>query len=255
MRYVTRRMGMGAGLLAVALLGACGEALTEARSAMQPGDPQYQIEPSLAAYVSPDAWVERSGSDIGPSSAMSEASVSPTATNAVANGLFEAGFRRWTVVDQAGGSGSWYVHSGPTSPISLLPVVTPSDPPQALSDQTGPGSHLLYQDVTIPSTGGTLTFDLTVENRAGVYYNPRSLDFGTVPNQQFRVDIISPTAPVYTTSVLQRVYITERGMPVSFATRVSASMAAFKGQTVRLRFAEVDNQLFFNVGIDNVRIR
>ena len=34
----------------------------------------------------------------------------------------------------------------------------------------------------------------------------------------------------------------------------TADLSAFNGQTVRIRFAEVDNQYFFNVGIDDVSV-
>jgi len=200
-------------------------------------------------------WVERKGARSEPSTYLSELAVAPSAANAVANGRFEAGLRGWTVVNQVGGSGDWFLHSGATSPFSGQVVPAPADAPQVMSDQTGPGSHILYQDVAIPSHGGYLSFDLSVDNWAGAYYNPPTLDFGVTPNQQFRVDIVDPADPVETARILKRVYSTERGMPTSFTTRVSSDMKAFAGRTVRVRFAEVDNQLFFNVGVDNVRIR
>jgi len=56
--------------------------------------------------------------------------------------------------------------------------------------------------------------------------------------------------------VLANLFQTNPGDPLTNGgyTTVSFSLDAFAGQTVRLRFAEIDNQLFFNVGIDNVRL-
>lgn len=77
------------------------------------------------------------------------------------------------------------------------------------------------------------------------------------PNEQARIDIIDPTAPVDTTGtgVWQNVLNTPPGSPgdpdnpmAAYAT-VSAFVPG--GRTVRLRFAEVDNQSFFNFGIDD----
>jgi hypothetical protein len=191
----------------------------------------------------------------GTSEGVADEEIGAARLNAVANGLFEAGLRGWTVVDQPGGSGSWFSQLGAGAPFSGLPHPAPVDPPQALSDQLGAGSHILYQDVTVPAHGGRLTFDLSVDNWAGEYFTPPTLDFTVVPNQQFRADIISPSDPLDTVRILSRVFATTVGMPSVFSTRVSFNMAPFAGQTVRLRFAEVDNQLFLNVGIDNVRIR
>src|SRR5256885_15667511 len=63
----------------------------------------------------------------------------------ITNGGFEAGggsLAGWTVTDQTGGSGSWYLQSGTVSPLNGFPV---SAPPQAthaaMTGQRGPGSH------------------------------------------------------------------------------------------------------------------
>ncbi len=255
MTGTTRRSGLVVGLLATAWLAGCDKATSGPVTTAGVRDLRYQAQPALAALARPHVWVEPGGDAAGEAMATADGDVRAMAGNVVRNGEFEAGFAGWTVVDQAGGSGSWFLHSGPTSPLSGLTVPAPPLPPQVMSDQTGPGSHILYQDVTIPSHGGYLSFTLSIDNWAGAYHNPPSLDFSVNPNQQFRVDIVSPSDPVETARSLKRVYGTERGMPFSFSTRVSSDMKAFAGQTVRLRFAEVDNQLFFNVGLDNVRIR
>ena len=51
------------------------------------------------------------------------------------------------------------------------------------------------------------------------------------------------------------VYRTEPGDPALQGYRtIRTSLTPFAGRTVRLRFAEVDNQGNFQVGIDQVRI-
>jgi len=185
--------------------------------------------------------------------------VSSAAT--IVNGGFETGdFTGWTVVNQPGGSGDWFVYSGTSSPLSGGPIAAPPEGTHAaVTDQTGPGSHVLYQDVAL-ETGfkHTLSFDVYYDNRAGAFATPASLGFTVSPNQQYRVDIIRPTAPVTSVApgdVLATVFQTKVGDPLTLApTPVSFDLSNFAGTTVRIRFAEVDNQSFFNASVDNVAV-
>ena len=196
------------------------------------------------------------------------AAKAPAGGNLITNGGFEANggsFAGWTHVNEAGGSGDWFIQSGTTSPISGFAVPAPPGPTHAaMTDTTGPGSHVLYQDVTIPTdiTGGTLSFDRFVGNRNGAFFTPASLDKNLFPNQQARVDIIKTSANVFSVAasdVLMNIYQTKVGDPaVSGYTAQSNDLSSFlvahAGQTVRLRFAEVDNQFFFQFGIDDVAL-
>src|SRR5215213_11504738 len=67
----------------------------------------------------------------------------------VANGGFEAGdLGHWTVVDQAGGNGSWFAHTGTTSPLTNTTIAAPPDGSfAAVTDQNAPGSHVLYRNI------------------------------------------------------------------------------------------------------------
>lgn len=181
----------------------------------------------------------------------------------VTNGSFEsnggipsATFTGWTVVDA--GSGHWYVQSGTAHPKGdpyLVPAPTDGTF-AAMTNQTAPGSHILYQDVTVPAGGANLSFDLFIGNRATAFHIPNTLAHtGQGANQQFRMDIVDPAQPIMdVANVLQMVYRTEPGDQLvrSDYFTVTASLDAFAGQTIRLRFAEVDNQLNFQAGIDNV---
>jgi hypothetical protein len=75
--------------------------------------------------------------------------VSSAAT--IVNGGFETGsFTGWTVVNQSGGSGDWFVYTGTASPQSGFAIAAPPEGTHAaVTDQTGPGSHVLYQDVAL----------------------------------------------------------------------------------------------------------
>jgi hypothetical protein len=88
------------------------------------------------------------------------ASVSASAAELVVNGSFETNggintntFTGWTEADQAGGSGSIYAQSG-TTPPPPAPGTVPAPPLgsfAAMSSQGGPGSHVLYQNISIPA--------------------------------------------------------------------------------------------------------
>ena len=128
-----------------------------------------------------------------------------------------------------------------------------------MTDQGGPGSHVLYQDVALE--GGfehTLSLDVYYNNQAGAFFTPLTLNADVIPNQQFRVDVLRPTADPTSTApgdVLATVFQTDQGDPPSLpVTRISVDLTPFAGTTVRLRFAEVDNQLFFNAAVDAVAI-
>ena len=187
--------------------------------------------------------------------------------NLIINGSFEDNggtnttvFTGWTVLDQAGSSGSWFAQSGSGSPLNNFPVNPPtSGLYAAMADQTGPGSHLIYQDVTIPANGATLAFDLLVNNQAGSFYTPNTLDsFGSGSNQQFRVDLVDTAADPFDagSGVYSNLYRTEVGSSRSFGyERVSVVIpGSGSPRDVRLRFAEVDNQSYFTVGVDNVTL-
>ncbi len=186
--------------------------------------------------------------------------MTPLAIELIANGGFEGGAAGWTIVNQAGGSGDWFIFGGASAPLSALPVpLPPQGALQALTDQTGPGSHILYQDVVIPAASAvSLSLVLWYNNSAVGFSNPPSLDYLVTPNQQFRIDVMNPLAPVddVGAGVLANLFLTGAASPPSLGyTVLNANLTPFSGQTIRLRFAEVDNQLFFNAGVDAVSLQ
>lgn len=181
----------------------------------------------------------------------------------IANSGFESGFTGWSRADALGSEETFSLQFGTTSPISG--DVVPSPPggtAAAMSDAQGPGSHVLYQDFAVPSgvSNAVLAFDLFIGNRAVAFFtpSPETLDFSTPAlNQQARVDVLrAGTDPfsVAASDVLLNLAQTNPGDPlvsgyVSHTTDLSALLAAHAGETLRLRFAETDDEKTIGGGL------
>jgi hypothetical protein len=189
--------------------------------------------------------------------------LAPAAAGAaiINNGDFETGNLSGWQVSTSDPDEGWFNYSGTSSPLNGNSVPAP---PQgnhgAITDQGGEGLHVLYQDVTLPPGGSVTQLSLFVYyNSFAPIFSPNNLDFSGGANQQYRVDVLKPGTPLDTVAsgdVLRTVFRTLAGDPTSLSPTVkTADLTAFAGQTVRIRLAEVDNQLFFNAGADAVSIR
>jgi hypothetical protein len=184
------------------------------------------------------------------------------ADSIILNGGFESGLASWTTADQIGSDGTFWLQSGVTSPVNAFTVPPPPEGTSAaMTDAQGPGTHVLYQDFVVPSVvdSAILSFALFIDNQGLDFYAPGHLDFSTELNQQARVDLLLPGLDPFTTSILLNVFQTNPGDPplsgyTTYTTDVTALLAAHAGQTLRLRFAEVDNIFFFNLGVDAVSL-
>lgn len=178
---------------------------------------------------------------------------------ALTNGGFETGtFAGWHTADVGNTGDGWSVAGGTVSPVSGFTIpAPPQGVSQAVVDQTGPGSHVLYRDIRVDDDLG-LTISLWYANRAGVFFTPRTLDPFSQSNQQLRVDLVRPTARLRSmkaSDILATIFRTRVGAPAQIAPRVlRRDLSRFEGRTVRLRIAEVDNQFFFQAGVDAVRL-
>lgn len=186
----------------------------------------------------------------------------------ITNGGFETGFSGWTRSDQVGSDGTFALQTGTASPVNGDPVpAPPGGTTAAMTDAQGPGSHVLYQNFTVsaPVIAALLHFDLFIGNRAGTFFtpSPSSLDFSTPAlNQQARVDILLGSASPFSVGagdVLMTVYQTNPGDPAVSgythrSTDITALLNTHLGTPLRLRFAETDNVLTFQLGVDNVDI-
>ena len=188
-----------------------------------------------------------------------------TASPLILNGGFESGLVNWVLADQPGSSGGSFLQSGTTSPLNAVAVPAPPGGTFALmTDQFGPGSHIFYQDFVVPIgvTSATLGLQYFVHNYAGIFVNGPSLDYTAGPNQGARADIMTTSASPFSIAAADVLFNVGRTDPSSpfiegytlLVADVTALLAAHGGETLRLRFAEVDNQGNFNLGIDNVRL-
>ena len=189
------------------------------------------------------------------------------AVELVQNGGFESGdFTGWNVVNRIGGVGNWHVSKpGDATPDSNQPTsaVGASGKFYAVSDQPAPGTHSLLQTIAVPSPAASviLSFDLFVNDvsRKGPLVDPIGLDHGGMPNQHARVDILTSNAGPFDTGagVLANFFLgIDLGtLPHDF-THYSFDITSLigAGGVFQLRFAEVDNQGYFNAGVDNVSI-
>lgn len=191
------------------------------------------------------------------------------AVELLTNGDFETGtLAGWTVTDLAGGSGTWYVDTpGTTTPQSFQPTSAAGGSPHgafyAVSDQSNPGTHALTQAFTWAGGGSlTLTFDMFANDwsSAGPIADPIGLDHTGGPNQHVRVDVLTAAAPAFDTAggVVQSILapmVDPAGTNPNPFTSYLFDLSGLAAGTYQLRFAEVDNLFFFNMGVDNVSLQ
>ena len=190
----------------------------------------------------------------------------------VKNGDFERGNLSGWQRDFSG-AGFWEVYEGPFGlPRGPMPAVPA--PPQgdfgAITQQGDPSRMFLSQVVKLkPDKRHKLKFKLayaqasvSARRRGSVpgFSTPNHFRFdGAVPNQQFRMDVMKPRAPIASLKqkhVLDRVYRTDRGDPDRRPYRtIKANLTDFAGDKVRLRFAVVVTERVLNVGIDAVEVK
>jgi len=184
--------------------------------------------------------------------------LAPLQAGLISNGGFESGLTGWTTADQVGSDGRFFSQTGTLSPVNGFDVPAPPEGTRAaMSDAGAGGSHVLYQDFLVPTMvpGASVNFSLFINNGAAAFFTPATLDFATPTlNQQARVDILNLTS-----DVLLNLYQTQPGDPLvsgytPIVRDVTTLLQAHAGETLRLRFAEVDNVSFFNLGVDAVDI-
>jgi hypothetical protein len=184
-------------------------------------------------------------------------------TELIVNGGFETGDLSGWTVDNQGTFGHWLVYSGTTLPLSSNIFYPPPQGTYAAAfDQSSPSSSVMYQDVILPQgETATLVFIYYYHNYAGIAIpTPDTLDPVSPPsNQQFRIDLMKPSADPFSvdpTDILQNfVQLSPGDASTLMPMTVSSDISTFSGQTVRLRFAAVDNEFYLNVGIDAVSIQ
>ena len=135
------------------------------------------------------------------------------------------------------------------------------DPPQgrfaAVTDMCSAGSRVLYRDLELD---GRRTLRFTMHYRSFAPSFAASPTLSHLPpyrNHQLRVDVMEPDSPVLSVAtghVLATIFRTQRGDPPRLTRTIAFDLSRWAGQTVRLRFAEVDNDAPLRVVVDDVRL-
>jgi hypothetical protein len=189
----------------------------------------------------------------------------------------------WQTASLPDSQGQWTVQHRATPALSPLSQTAVANPPGTLQYQamldawnivptggfftgnntpsTYAGSNFLYQDVTIPASATQANLTLTLyfnNNMAGAWFNgdpadPLAYNLPNTPDQQVAVDIADPTKAVTATPLLS-IFDTTSTTPLEQRLTLTADLLAFKGKTIRLRIAGVDNQGLLIVGVDNVHL-
>ena len=193
------------------------------------------------------------------------------ADNLLRNGGFEDGLAGWVSIEH--GLGAFAAHEGGPGPFSGLPAPAPREGRrQALLDQNGEGSHLLFQDFQVPQDGAYLTCELFVHNLAADFavgpsllHDLRDAAGTRIANQHLRVDLLDPSeasdAPSEASDdpargVLRNLLLTTPGSSrLDGWFRLVADLDDFAGATIRLRFAAVDNLGPLRLGVDGCAVR
>lgn len=183
------------------------------------------------------------------------------------NGDFETGdFTGWTVTDLAGSSGSWFIDTpGTTTPVSGFATAANAVGGSfyAVTDQGGPGTHALTQSFTVAPGASSVffSFQMFANDQSGTapIINAAGLTHTAGANQHIRVDLLSGAATAFDTGagVLANFFLgDDAGVNpnpyTSYSFDISSLVAG--GGTFQVRFAEVDNQLFYQMGVDNVAV-
>jgi hypothetical protein len=200
------------------------------------------------------------------------ASATTTPRTATVVDDFESGtLAGWTL--ERRGNGNWFTYQDgrqapdPKQSNTFVPFNMPG-PPQgkfaAVSDGMGPGLKVMYRDIKLD---GPVMLELTVfyvngidglSGYSSLFVTPGTLAIDAGPNQQFRVDILAPTAAVDSMAVADlraTVFETQPDAPARRGpTAIRYDLSPWAGQTVRLRIATADNQAPMRAGIDNARL-
>ena len=180
--------------------------------------------------------------------------------NVLVNGGFEDGFEGWGTAQS--GAGNWFIQSGSGSPYNGFSVSPPFEGARAaMTDQTNPGTNVLFQEFTVPSTGAMLSCALFWLNQGIDGFtgsSPQALNHESGIVQHFRVDIMSVNSGAFATgsAVLQNLLFSNATTPDTSGGYIvfEWDLSQFASEAVRLRFGEVDNQGFLNFGVDDCRV-
>ncbi|MGM0953596.1 MAG: autotransporter domain-containing protein [Pseudomonadota bacterium] len=183
---------------------------------------------------------------------------SVSADAALVNGGFEDGLTGWTTTVNGGAHAVSLATGSAAGSINA----SPSGDQYIYTSQSGAGSSFITQEFTVGGSVNKVFFDIAINNSAGAFSTPDSLDYTDSPNQQARFDILkvgSSLTSLDPADIIATVYQTQVGDPNSqdwqtVAVDVSSELSAYVGQDVIFRFSQVDTQGVFNLALDNINV-
>lgn len=184
----------------------------------------------------------------------------PSAATAsiVTNGDFETGdLSGWQVDDfPSPAQGDWFTYTAGGAVSFFAP---PQGTFAAATDQGSESREILHQDVTLPAGLDAIQLSMFAYYSADApISSPDTLDPAAPPNEQYRIDVMRPGAPLDSVSpgdILATVFRTATGAATSLPPTVkTADLSALAGQTVRLRFAVTVTEDILNAGVDAVAV-
>lgn len=177
----------------------------------------------------------------------------------VVNGDFETGnLTGWQQYNSTP-EGEWFVYSAAEAGGFFAPTGNFA----AVDEENDPDTAILYQDVALePFSTHQLSMTIAYESQAPIIVPPSgTLAVSPGPgnqNQQLRVDVMKPTAPIESISpsdILATLFANKTGDTEKLnPTQLTADLSAFAGQTVRIRIANAVGDSYFNTMVDNVAI-
>lgn len=181
------------------------------------------------------------------------------AAELITNGGFETGdFTGWATAVWAGSSGNIFVDNDGSSPQNGFPNAGPASGSFfAVTDQGGPGAYSLTQAFTVPSGSSAVTLSLSyfVNNQSGVVINAGNFDPFAGPNQHASIDILAIGAGPFDPGInLWSGEFNPENPDDWDSLTFDLTSIVSPGGSYLLRIAEVDNQLFYSLGIDDVSI-
>ncbi len=196
----------------------------------------------------------------------------PAAVSAatVVNGNFETGTLSGWSVHRVTTFGNWFAYKGSNEPIAKKRGTQPIQPPPqgtyaAIADQLNADTLILSQDVALePGTTHFLSLLAYYDSYAPIAApSPETLsvdesELGGQANQQFRIDVMKPEAPLESVDpadILATVFRTKPGAADRRSPfQLTTELSAFAGQTVRLRVAVAASKEVLAAGVDAVSI-
>jgi hypothetical protein len=216
------------------------------------------LRKELGALAPPIATVEN-----GTRAAGGGAGATPVPASKASEDFESGTLANWRI-DQSG-AGGWFSYSNgktppdPSRSDSNIPFDVP-DPPQgkfaAVTDTNGPGRRILFRDITLD---GRYRLHLTVFYvNFGTFSTVTTSNRNTISDeQQYRIDLVSPSAPVDSMAkehLLANIFQGQPNDPARLDPKeVTFDLSPWAGQTIRLRFAAADNQGPLRAGVDNIR--